>query len=78
MLLGPLLIRGIASASVRLTSDEVGPSTLRSEVPRRSFSLVMLFPGLLMLLFGIVITLSEPCRILVLKLAPFSLVLAGM
>jgi len=78
LLLGPPLIRSVASAFPGLVSEEIRSSTLKGEVPRRSFSMAMVVPGSLMLLIGIAITLGDPGQIVTLNLAPSPLILAGM
>jgi len=78
LLLGPPLIRSVASAFPGLVSEEIRSSTLKGEVPKRSFSMAMVVPGSLMLLIGIAITLGDPGQIVALNLAPSPLILAGM
>lgn len=78
LLLGPPLIQAVASAFPGLVSEQVKSSTMRGEVPKRSFSLAMMLPGLLMLLIGIALTLADPGHVLALNLAPSPLILAGM
>ncbi len=78
LLLGPPLIRAVASAFPGLVSEEIKTSIMKGEVPRKSFSLAMILPGSLMLLIGIAITVVDPGQILALKLATFPLILAGM
>lgn len=78
LLLGPPLIRAVASAFPGLVSEQIKSSTIRGEVPRRSFSVAMMIPGSLMLLIGIVVTFADPGKILELNLAPSALILAGM
>mgnify|MGYP001131723964 CR=1 FL=1 len=78
LLLGPPLIRSVASAFPGLVSEEIRSSTLKGEVPRRSFSMAMVVPGSLMLLIGVAITLGDPGQIVTLNLAPSPLILAGM
>ncbi len=81
LLLGPPLIRATASAFPGVVSEDVKSSTMRSEVPRRSFSLAMILPGLLMLLIGSWVTLTDPSQLQALKLAyggAYNIILAGM
>lgn len=78
LLLGPPLIRAVASAFPGFVSEDIRSSTMRSEIPRRSFAMAMTLPGSLMLLVGIGITVSDPSFIMALKLAPSPLILAGM
>mgnify|MGYP001086819079 CR=1 FL=1 len=78
LLIGPPMIRAVVSAFPGLVSSNVRSSTLKSELPRRSFALSMIAPGLFMLLIGIAITIVDPGLILSLNLASSPLVLAGM
>jgi len=78
LLLGPTLIRSIASAFPGLVTEEIKSSTLKGEIVKKSFSLALTIPGLLMLLIGVLVTLVEPDRMIELKLAPTQLILAGM
>jgi len=78
LLLGPPLIRAVASAFPGLVSGQIKSSTMKGEVPRRSFSQAMMIPGSLMLLIGIAMTLADPARMLALNLAPSALILVGM
>ena len=81
LLLGPPLIRATASAFPGVVSEDVKSSTMRSEVPRRSFSLAMILPGSLMLLIGAWVTLTDPSHLQALKLAyggAYNIILAGM
>jgi len=78
LLLGPPLIRAVASAFPGLVSEQIKSSTMKGELPRRSFSLAMMIPGSLMLLIGIAMTLADPGKMLALNLAPSALILVGM
>ena len=78
LLLGPPLIRAVGSTFPGLVSVQIRSSTMKREVPRRSFSLAMMLPGLFMLLIGMVITFTDPGKVLALNLAPSALILAGM
>ncbi len=81
LIIGPPLIRAIASAFPGLVSEEVKFSTMKREVPRKSFSLAMILPGMLMLLIGVAITLANPEQMYALKLAygqSYNVILAGM
>lgn len=78
LLVAPPLIRAVASAFPGLISEEIRCSTWRNEMPKKSFSLAMLFPGLIMLLIGAMITFTDASWILTLKLAPSDLILTGM
>jgi uncharacterized membrane protein len=77
LLLGPPLIRAVASAFPGLVSEQVKSST-KGETPRRSFSMAMILPGFVMLLIGLALIFASPSQILELKLAPSALILAGM
>ena len=57
---------------------QIGSSNVRSEVLRRSFSLAMMMPGLIMLLIGIATVLADPNQLLSLNIAASPLILAGM
>lgn len=78
LLLGPPLIRSIASAFPGLVSEETRSSSWKGEALKRSFSLALILPGLFMLLIGILVTLADPGQILTLRVAPSALILAGM
>jgi len=78
LLFGPPLIRAVASAFPGLVSEEIRFSTIKSDLPRKSFSLAMIIPGLIMLLVGTGITLPDPGQMLALNLAPSPLILTGM
>lgn len=78
LLLGPPLIRAVASAFPGLVSEQIGSSNVRSEVLRRSFSVAMTIPGLIMLLIGIATVLADPNQLLSLNIAASPLILAGM
>jgi uncharacterized membrane protein len=81
LLLGPPLIRAVASAFPGVVYEEARLSTLRSELPKRSFAMAMLVPGIIMLLIGAWITLTDPNQLQALKLAygaAYSVILAGM
>ncbi len=78
LLLGPPLIRAVASAFPGLVSEQMGSSNVRSEVLRRSFSVAMILPGLIMLLIGIATVLADPNQLLSLNIAANPLILAGM
>ena len=77
LLVGPPLIRAISSAFPGLVSEDIKSSALRGEALRKSFSLAMIVPGLVMLLIGLAVTL-EPHKILSSGAAPSALILGGM
>jgi len=60
LILGPILIRAVASALPGLVAQEVRSWTLKAEIPRRNFSLAMIVPRLVMLLIGIAAILADP------------------
>lgn len=78
LLLGPPLIRAVASAFPGLVSEQIRSSNVRSEVLRRSFSVAMIVPGVMMLLIGIATVLADPNQLLSLNIAANPLILAGM
>jgi len=78
LLLGPPLIRAVASAFPGLVSDQMKASNLRAEASRKSFSVAMIAPGLLMLLIGLGIVAADPQQLLTLKIAQNPLILVGM
>lgn len=78
LLLGPPLIRAVASAFPGQVSMSLRLAAVRNEMSRKSFSLAMILPGLIVLLIGIVITLADAGRLLELQIAPSLLILAGM
>jgi hypothetical protein len=53
-------------------------SNLRAEASRKSFSVAMIAPGLLMLLIGLGLVAADPQQLLTLKIAQNPLILAGM
>ena len=77
LLLGPPLIRAVASAFPGLVSPEVR-SSIRVGASKRSLWMAMSLPGFLMLLIGVALVFIDPSQILALKLAPSSLILTGM
>lgn len=78
LLLGPPLIRAVASAFPGFVSQQTRSSNVRSEMLRRSFSVAMIIPGLIMLLIGIVTMVADPNQLLSLNIAANPLILAGM
>jgi len=78
VLLGPPLIRAIASAFPGQVPEDLRSSAIRNEVSRKSFSFAMILPGLIMLLAGVAITLTDQKQLLALQLAPSPLILVGM
>jgi hypothetical protein len=78
LLLGPPLIRAVASAFPGFVSEHVRSSNVGSEVLRRSFSVALIIPGLIMLLIGITTMVVDPNQLLSLNIAANPLILAGM
>jgi len=78
LLLGPPLIRSIISAFPALVSEKAKTTSWKGETMRKSFSLAMILPGLLMLLIGLVISFTDSRQLLASGLAPNVLILAGM
>ncbi len=59
LLLVPILVKAVVSAYPSLVRREVFEASLKKELPTVQFSLALIIPGLLMLIFGI-ITLLYP------------------
>jgi hypothetical protein len=78
LLIGPPLIRAVASAFPGIVSEQVRSATVKGEALKKSFSLAMIVPGAVMLLVGVGIVLADPDWILALNVAPNAVVLAGM
>jgi uncharacterized membrane protein len=78
LLLGPPLIRAVASAFPGFVSEHVRSSNVGSEVLRRSFSVALIIPGLIMLLIGITTMVVDPNQLLSLNIAANPLILTGM
>jgi hypothetical protein len=55
----PLLIRAAAAAFPAIVPSDVRTNSLREEIPKATFSLAMLIPGLVMLLIGLVVTYTD-------------------
>lgn len=58
LLVTPLLIRAVASAMPSVVSEELRTSSLQVEIPKTSFALAMIAPGLIMLLIGLATTFT--------------------
>ena len=56
LLVTPLLIRAAALAFPSIVPSDVRTNSLKEEVPKKTFSLAMLVPGLIMLLIGLTVT----------------------
>jgi hypothetical protein len=78
LLLGPPLIRAVASAFPGFVSEQVRSLNVRSEVLTRSFSMALILPGVMMLLIGIMTVLADPNQLLSLNIVANPLILAGM
>lgn len=59
LLVTPLLIRIVATAFPSLVSDDLRIHTLKMELPRLSFGLAMVAPGVIMLLIGVATTFTQ-------------------
>ncbi len=77
LLIGPPLIQAIVSAFPGLVPEQAKLLS-KTEASKKNFSLAMIVPGVLMLLIGIVITFTDPSRIVALGIATNALILAGM
>jgi hypothetical protein len=53
LLVTPILIRAVSSAFPSFVSNELRENSLGREIPEKSFSLALLVPGIVMLLFAI-------------------------
>jgi len=58
LLVTPLLIRAVAHAMPSIVPEDVYVSGLRSELPKKSFSLAMAIPGALMVTIGLATTFT--------------------
>jgi len=56
LLVTPLLIRAVAAAVPSVVPEEVRVHSLRQELPKKTFSLAILIPGLIMILMGLATT----------------------
>ena len=56
LLVTPLLIRAAAAAFPSIVPEEVKTHSIKQELPKTTFSLAMLIPGLIMLLIGLATT----------------------
>jgi hypothetical protein len=78
LLIGPPLIRAVASAFPGIVSEQVGSATVKGEALKKSFSFAMIVPGAVMLLVGVGIVLADPDCVLALNITPNMVILAGM
>ena len=78
LLLGAPLIRAVALAFPGIVSEEMRSAIVKGEALKKSFSLGMIIPGLLMLLIGSAIFFADPNWIMELKIAPSEIILVGM
>ena len=58
LLITPLLIRAVAAAVPSVVPKDVRTHSLKEELPKTTFSLAMLIPGLIMLLIGLATTFT--------------------
>lgn len=58
LLITPLLIRAVAAAVPSVVPKDVRTHSLKEELPKTTFSLAMLVPGLIMLLIGLATTFT--------------------
>ena len=58
LLVTPVLIRAASLAFPSLIPEDVRLNSLKNELPQRTFSLAFLIPGLVMILVGLMITLT--------------------
>jgi len=56
LLVTPLLIRAVAAAVPSVVPEEVRVHSLKQELPKNTFSLAILIPGLIMILMGLATT----------------------
>ena len=56
LLVTPLLIRAAALAFPAIVPNDVRANSLREEIPKKTFSMAMLIPGVIMLLIGLTVT----------------------
>jgi MFS family permease len=56
LLVTPMLIRAVAAAVPSVVPEEVRIHSLKQELPKKTFSLAMLIPGLIMILMGLATT----------------------
>lgn len=59
LLVTPVLIRAVVSAFPAIVSREIQENSFKKELPNKSFSLAMLTPGLIMLIFGLATSYTE-------------------
>ena len=59
LLVTPPLIRAVAVATPSIVPEDVRKHSLREELPKTTFSLAMLVPGLIMLLIGLATTYTD-------------------
>ncbi len=78
LLLGPPIIRAIAVAFPGITSQEIKLSSIRDEIPGRSFAAALMVPGLLMLMIGVATVYADPEFMIDTGLASSRLVLSGL
>ena len=59
LLVTPLLIRAVAQAMPTIVPEEVRVNSLETELPKTSFSLATIVPGVIMLLIGLATTFTQ-------------------
>ncbi len=77
LLIGPPLIRALVSAFPGMVPEQANLLS-KTETSKRTFSLAMIVPGVLMLLIGAAITFTDSKQIIALGIATNTLILAGM
>ena len=58
LLITPVLIRAVSLAFPSFISEDVRKNSLKSELPQRTFSLALMIPGIIMVIIGLIITLT--------------------
>ncbi len=77
LVLGPIVIRAVTPALTGFVSQGVG-LRVKEQVPRRSLSLAMILPSIVMLVIGVTIVTANPSLLIASGFAPNALILAGM
>jgi len=67
LLITPLLIRAVAAAVPSVVPKDVRTHSLRAELPKTTFSLAMLIPGVIMIFMGLATTYTEMGNLMSLK-----------
>ncbi|MDQ1280162.1 MAG: hypothetical protein QG670_1425 [Thermoproteota archaeon] len=58
LIVTPILVRAVSMAFPSLVPEDVRINSLKNELPQRTFSLALLVPGIIMVLIGLIITLT--------------------